>query len=196
MPAFVVESSEQSLIQGNAPTADTITRELSGVNLGGGNWGAWVGPAPRITREHQTGGCTVVGSAIGVCDVYVTRVQWLYSFPDGDWYTQHGDYMKAQLQASASDAFRRVSSDFQGAALTPFSEPLHGTLASWQSGVAATTPTRDEFPASTPSIDSVSKLLTTLAWVAGIGGAVYIASAVVPAVRDALKPRRRFARGR
>ena len=187
MPTFVIESTERSIIESNAPAAASITTAMQSVNLGGGNWGGWVGPSPRITRRAA------------IADAFYTTVAWLYQWPDGDWYTQHGDYMRQTLVSDVTGALASLSSDWTAPTLVPYTEAAHGTLLWWQSGAASQTSTRDVFPTGTMRLDpadgpdsptqsggaDVKGLITAATWLIGIGGVVYLLTAIVPHIKDA-----------
>ena len=99
MPAFALTSTERSIFEANQPSADAIgaaMRRVTGAqiadawnNLNAANptqaseWGAWVGPAPRITRR------AVIGSG------FYTDVVWVWELPDA--VAQRAPFLAAAL---------------------------------------------------------------------------------------------------
>ena len=134
MPVLVVYSEELSRMDWNTPSAADINAAVRRVNMGGGNWGAWVGPSPRITRTAPVG------------TGFITHVAAVYSIPDNAWTQQHGAYIRARLVEAVTASLRQVSNDFSQATLSPFAVAINGPLSWWTSGQAAVTQTRDEFP--------------------------------------------------
>jgi hypothetical protein len=132
--AFIVQCTARELLELNKPQAADITRVLKAVSLGGGQWGDWVGPVPRITRV------AVIG------DAFYTSVAWVYQTPDEAFAQEHSSYIQGTLKDNVTAALQTVSTGFGLATIGPWSEAVNGALAWWQSGDAGVTQTRDEYP--------------------------------------------------
>lgn len=133
MPYVIVHATELSRLEPNAPSAQQIDAAFASVNLGGGNWGAWVGPRARVTRQ------AIIGSG------FQTDAAYLYGWPDNDFVTQHLDYMRQQLLAQVQQALSASSSDWT-VNLEAFAPAVNGDVSWWQSGQASITQTRTTFP--------------------------------------------------
>lgn len=126
------------------PSADRIAAVMRPLALGAGGganaqWGNWVGPRPRVTRDRDWGLATPPN---------VTRVSWLYAFPAGAFYDAHHDYMVQQLANAVTAGLRNADPGPNIAGLvTPWEsfDPARvdpatvdaATIAWWDSGHAA-----------------------------------------------------------
>lgn len=133
--SLVAYAEERSQLESSAPTAAAITEALRRVTF---SPGAWLGPAPRVTRVARIG----VG--------FLTRAAWVWQ-----WTTAHTDDAVANV---LQDWCRQELGAMPGAAWTNsvyrFTPALNGTLEWWSSGQAAVTHTRDEFPVLAGRLDA------------------------------------------
>lgn len=184
MPVVMVEASELSRLEWNAPGAEAIQRAFTAAAplL---RWGAWVGPV-RVTRE------AVLGSG------FVTHVAVPFEYPDT--LRDRPEYLYQQIRTNLGAELQRVSSDFSPPSVTPYTTGLNGPLDAWRSGAAANTQTRDTFPTGAGRVDpienpetpagqhptsageAVAHVVEAVAIVGAIGGAAFLAVEAAPAV--------------
>jgi hypothetical protein len=141
MPSVVVHAVELSRIQNNAPDAQPIDQAFAAVSFGGGNWGGWVGPRPRITRR------AIVTSG------FQTDAAYLYSWPDNAFTAAHAAYQQAQLLAQVQQMLAPVSSDWT-VTIEQYAPAVNGDTSWWSTGNASITTTRDEFPTTSGRVDA------------------------------------------
>lgn len=184
MAVVMVEASELSRFEFNAPSAEAVQRAFNNAAplL---RWGAFVGPV-RVTRE------AVLGSG------FVTHAAVPFEYPDT--LQDRPAYLYQQIRTNLGTELQRVSSDFTQPTVTPYAAGLHGDLSAWRSGSAANTHTRDAFPTGAGRIDpvenpetpagqhpttageAVTSLVEGVAIVGAIAGAAFLAVEAAPLV--------------
>lgn len=206
MTAVVVNTVEESYSASNAPAALSIEAALRAATAG--TAAQWIGPRARITRRG------------GVTDNFlhpftsqnVTSVAWLLQIPDGATAAALVTTLRQRLDARLQE----LSTDFAPVRMTAYATAINGPVAWWQSGEASITRTRDEFPAlttdanenpvgpdagthpTTPgevlggAIQPATDLLKPLAWLLGIGTALYLGAPLVGIVRERQRIRRKY----
>lgn len=140
MPNVIVHAIESSILQANTPSAQQIDAALNAVNFGGGNWGGWVGPRARITRQ------AIIGQS------FQTHAAYLYQWPDNAFTAAHIDYMRAQLLAQVQQMLQPTG-DWT-VTLEGYAPATNGSIDWWSSGNASITTTRDDFPTTTGRVDA------------------------------------------
>lgn len=181
MPAVVITATERSTLSALAPSYDAIVRALQAARIGldGSNW---IG-LPRVTRVAQP-------------PAFRTTVAALYAWPSSVVVAP-----KQALVDSVARQLRAQSSDWGPVTWQDYAPGAHGDVEWWRSGQAAVTRTRDEFPTEAGRLDAAENpigpttdathpttvataasdafgaggsLLTTLVWVAVLGGGAYL----------------------
>lgn len=197
MPSVIVHAIELSRLQYNAPSAQDIDAAFQQVNFGGGQWGGWVGPRPRITRRAL------------IASGFETHAAYLYSWPDSAFTRLHNAYQRAQLQAHVGNVLATLSSDWR-VSLENYAPAVNGPVAWWAGGQASITQTRDEFPTLTGRADAwenptgpttsqthpttvgdIASGLRGLAWPIAIVAAVVGGMYFLPSRRSEREPRER-----
>lgn len=184
MPAVIITATERSVLYANAPTAAQIEAALAPLAIAPGGW---IGPHARITRT------AMIGERFG------TTFAALYAWPEASVPDlEHAPV--ADLVRRVDAALADVSSGWQGARAIPYAPAVHGSVAWWSNGQASITRTRDTFPTGSGRVDadenpigpttpethpttpgqvgsgaanSLSDILTPLAWCIGLGSLVY-----------------------
>jgi hypothetical protein len=135
MPSAVFYASERSSIQSNAPTSAEVGAAFRAAQVGDGSGldGAWVGPAPRVTRDAPFG-------------AFVTYGAWLYEWPEDPRVYATLQARQRHVREKLALALSRQSPDWSAVSVEEYAPRLHGPMIFWTSGEAANTMTRDEFP--------------------------------------------------
>lgn len=216
---YVLSTTERSILEANAPTADAIEQAMRSAVTGSVLWQAqhlanggpdWVGPAPRITRTAVAG------------ERFATRVAWPFSY-DSAASQADKDGLAAQFGARVQQQLAGLSSDWDTPVVRPYSVAFNGPVAWWASGQGAVTMTRDAFPtlggrlahnenpigpdtagsvvptvgqgigqqASDAGAGAATDLLKTLGYVVLGGAVLYLAWPVLTGARRAASGRRR-----
>ncbi len=223
---YVFQSLERSVFQANMPTSQAITEELSAISgpgmvqaaqrgavnvvalsaLTANDWGGWVGPEPRVTRDVP-----VLGQR------FVTRFAWLWAF--GDTPAAHANEalmlqalkmtINAQLYAGTRNQI--FWDTWDDVIALPYTPVVNGPVADWASGRMAVTQTRDEIAEgygrfgtpdnpNGPTSDQThpapffpagigSTIAQIALWVAIAGGVVLIGPPIARAIGNAIDAR-------
>ncbi len=155
MPVFALASTERSIFEANEPSADAIgaaLRNVTGAQIAdawnnlnpsgptqAAEWGAWVGPAPRITRR------AVIGSG------FFTDTTWLWELPDA--FAQRAPFLRAALGLLAKGQLQTISGDWTDPVVSDYAPAINGPLDAWRSGQLAVTRTRDEAQTGVARVD-------------------------------------------
>lgn len=140
MPAVIVSATEKSVLEAMAPSPEEVlTAVRKHTTYGASQWGAFVGPRPRITRRAVLG----VG--------WYTTFSWVYGWPDTDWYRQHEAYLRRRLIDDIQAGLREQSADWSVVSMMNYSPAAHGSLSWWSSGQAAETESEHDASLITPS---------------------------------------------
>lgn len=134
MPIFAISTQEFTRLTRNLPRAEQIA-DLFRYAGGGGRWGEWVGPAPRVTREKF------------LTQGYRTRVTWLLRFPDDQWNRDHQEYLLRLALDAITARIQQLSLDWETPHAQPYAVALNGPVSWWESGQAARTRTSVVEPA-------------------------------------------------
>lgn len=142
MPSVIVAAVERSYFESSAPGSTAIrvafTKYTPHTNR---LLGAWVGPAPRITRR------AILGQ-------FETTATWLYAWDDTPYTTQNWQALQERVRSAVQDGLAELSSDWGDVTVTPYDPRVNGSVQWWQSGSAAVTRTRDEFPTGAGRLDA------------------------------------------
>lgn len=161
MPAtpLAIESSERSLFSANSPAATAIDAAFrAAFPANTPTVYALAGPSVRITRIKSP-------------PYFVTRVAAVLAPTPTGLAASPGAVATADaaLAERLNAALRTVSSSFAPVTIAPFAPAFHGAAATWQSGAAANTRTRDGFDALTADDEPIWPPLRQLP---GIGNQV------------------------
>lgn len=191
MSRYIIVRTSVPSSEVSAPTAEAIATGFRDAVLNVPaltTHGAWVGPRPRVTR---------IAPFIGAP---TTRAVWLFQSDD----TTTAAFDRVLADSVGAHLRQQTSGDilpliWTEAIAEPFSPAVHGELAWWQSGRAASTRTQDEFPSlistdpgeapggETPPgggvTDSVTQVLKALAWVAVPAAVIGVAWYVGPVIQ-------------
>ena len=145
--------------QVNGRTLSDAVAAASGETVSPDAWGGWVGPAPRVTRVAAYGVLPFVAGNPGGGALRITRVAWVWRFPEA-LVTAHGaEWCAAAVRAALqirlnADKFHWEGNiqfpvgghrEWSSVLKEPYHEALHGALA-WWNGAASSTNTRNDFP--------------------------------------------------
>lgn len=134
MPAVIVSATERSYFESSAPGSAAIRLAFTKYTPSRNRvLGYWVGPSPRVTRKTQLGS-------------FETTAAWMYAWDDTPYTTQNWAALQERVRSAVQDGLNELSGDWSAVSMTPYSQSVHGTVQSWQSGQASVTRTRDEFP--------------------------------------------------
>lgn len=136
MAIVLVTASEESYVQGLAPSAADIATALERARLAGAEdvRGTWVGPGPRITRTDDL-------------PIFKTTFAWPYAWPTrGPW--REGAPLQAlaiELRDAVARELRTIGGDWGAVRVGVFDPADHGAISQWESGELSRTRTRNQF---------------------------------------------------